>query len=75
MTASPKDVKNYLEACGWIYEEEAKRYYNEERNQRMDARTVEAIIKDSETTLDAIHRLDWAIDKTEPAGLRSSGSC
>jgi len=72
MAASIKDVKDYLKACGWTYEKEAKKFFNEGRNQRMDARTVEAIIKDSETTLDAIHRLDWAIDKTEPV---KSGSC
>jgi len=72
MTANIKDVKDYLKACGWTYEKEAKKFFNEGRNQRMDARTVEAIIKDSETTLDAIHRLDWAIDKTEPV---KSGSC
>jgi hypothetical protein len=74
MTANLKDVKNYLKACGWIYEKDVKKYFNEGRNQRMDAKTVEAIIKDSETTLDAIHRLDWAIDASDPVMSRSSGS-
>lgn len=66
MPANLKDVKNYLKACGWILEKDTKKYFNEERGQRMDAKTVEEIAKDSETTLDAVHRLDWAIDKSEP---------
>jgi len=65
MAASIKDVKDYLKACGWTYEKEAKKFFNEGRNQRMDGGIVDRIIEDSETTLDAVHRLDWAIDKTE----------
>jgi len=65
MTASIKDVKDYLEACGWTFDKGTKKFFNEGRNQRMDGGIVDRIIEDSETTLDAVHRLDWAIDKTE----------
>jgi hypothetical protein len=64
--ASQKDVKDYLEACGWTFDKGTKKFSNEGRNQTMNGEIIQRIIEDSETTLDAIHRIDLAIDAMEP---------